>query len=620
MKKALITLVLAAAAALLAYGCEPGSSDSSNLQQCPGGCPFGQVCQGGLCINQGGGQDNPTQPSQPTGPQCSNPMQACGTRCVDLQSDRLNCGGCGNACGASSDCVFGQCTCVGTAKDCNGQRIDGCECQACDTADPSKCKTAPACDPTQAGSCSGTGMYCTNTVTGTLSCQTCPAGYSNCDGVGNCECSGSCNGNQCQSGNGGCDPSTTNSCGSNGAFCDTSSKACANCQAGYTNCDGQWGCECQGTCSGSQCIPSGGQNPGTPPPGNTGQCNTNQRNSCGDSQFYCDPATSTCQNCDTWFSSKRNCDGVGGCETSGTTCTNTVQCNPSQYMACGSVLWYCDPGTGTCQNCQNGTSNCDGTGVCETYGSCTGQGSIPPSGYCSDTTPFQCGGDQNYCDATTRSCRQCPYGYRNCNGVYTCEASGSCGSSSGGGNVGQTCSDAVAWTCGGDNYFCNKNTGRCEQCAYGTRNCNGLQICELSGTTCSGSSGGGTTGTGNYDIIAYSVQVSSKNSSGSDWDTLPWTSPPDPYIALKVGSSGWKSSNDQSDTTSATFNETLITNVNVTGQTLQIEVRDWDNVTYETMGSCSVYLSSSTLASGSAVVTYCGGSSVTRVEVRFRRR
>lgn len=115
------------------------------------------------------------------------------------------------------------------------------------------------------------------------------------------------------------------------------------------------------------------------------------------------------------------------------------------------------------------------------------------------------------------------------------------------------------------------------------------------------------------------MQVSSKSSSGSDWDTIPWTSPPDPYIALKLGGGSWKSSNDQSDTTMATFNETLLTNQNATGQTLYIEVRDWDNLTYETMGSCSVLLSSSTLASGSAVVTYCGGTQVPRVEVRFIR-
>lgn len=504
-RKTLTTIIFSAAVAALIGACEPGSSDQS--LQCPGGCPFGQLCQRGRCENPGGGQDNPSQPSQPSGPQCAAPMQACGNRCVDLQSDKLNCGGCGAACGASSDCVFGQCQCLGSAKDCNGQRIDGCECQACDSSDPSKCKTAPACDPTQAGSCAGDGMYCTNTVTGSLACQTCPAGYSNCDGVGNCECSGGCNGGQCAGGSGSCDPSKTNSCGASGAFCDTGSKACANCQAGYSNCDGQWGCECNGTCNGTQCV-SNNSNSNNQPPPSSAQCDTNQRNACGDSQFYCDPATSTCKNCDSWFSSKRNCDGVGGCETSGTTCQNT----------------------------------------------------LPSSGYCSDQ---------------------------------------------------------VAWTCGDDTYFCNKNTGGCERCAAYTRNCNGLQICEHPGTSCSGSSGGSTSG--NYDIVAYSVKVSSKNSSGSDWDTLPWVSPPDPYMRLTLGSSA-KSSSSHSDTTSATFDETLLSNVSALGKTLRIDVRDWDNVSYETMGSCSVYLSSSKLSSGSAVVTYCGGSSVPRVEVRFRRR
>lgn len=41
---------------------------------------------------------------------CRIPLAACSRRCVDVQTDRANCGSCGVRCGAGAECVGGTCT------------------------------------------------------------------------------------------------------------------------------------------------------------------------------------------------------------------------------------------------------------------------------------------------------------------------------------------------------------------------------------------------------------------------------------------------------------------------------------------------------------------------------
>jgi hypothetical protein len=41
---------------------------------------------------------------------CPRPLEECGGTCVDIQSDRLNCGSCQRPCGAGLACVGGACT------------------------------------------------------------------------------------------------------------------------------------------------------------------------------------------------------------------------------------------------------------------------------------------------------------------------------------------------------------------------------------------------------------------------------------------------------------------------------------------------------------------------------
>ena len=84
-------------------------------------------------------------------------------------------------------------------------------------------------------------------------------------------------------------------------------------------------------------------------------------------------ANNTCQMCP---SGTVNCDGYGGCETPGYTCSGNgagSACNASTPFSCGSN-GYCDY-TGRCQTCAAGMANCDGqsNNMCEAPASaCTG--------------------------------------------------------------------------------------------------------------------------------------------------------------------------------------------------------------------------------------------------------
>jgi hypothetical protein len=461
-------------------------------------CSAGTVCNyaQGVCVADPGQNPNPNPNPQPQG--CQPPLQRCGAQCVDLQSDPLNCGSCGQRCGVSAQCVLGRCQCVGNNKNCNQQWADGCECtQGCDTTNPTQCTSGGGnsnnkCDPARQGSCTaGPGVYC-DTSTGANDCKSCPAGFSNCDGTWGCECKGTCNGNQCNasgggSGSGQCDPARANSCGSDGAYCDSSTKQCAVCQPGFRNCDGMWNCEpCTGVCMGSTCNSGTGGGIGTGM-----RCATHQYNACGDSMYYCDPMSSTCKQCDNFLFPKRNCDGIGGCEVSGKSCSNTgTTCDPNVYNACGNHLWYCDQSTRTCRTCPSNTSNCDGVGFCEQPGTYCSPGT-GTGGYCNAYTPWSCGSSDRFCDTVSNTCQQCAYNMRNCDGVSTCETYGT---TCGGTGTGGSCDPNNSYACGGSTFqYCDPYTRTCKSCSSGARNCNklGNDYCENYSGSCSGGGTGG---------------------------------------------------------------------------------------------------------------------------------
>ena len=92
---------------------------------------------------------------QPDAAACLTGSTQCGATCVELASDQLNCGACGNVCGAGDRCTTGTCTpipfacptglttCGGTCRD---VAVDHDHCGACGTS----CTAAEFCE---AGTC-----------------------------------------------------------------------------------------------------------------------------------------------------------------------------------------------------------------------------------------------------------------------------------------------------------------------------------------------------------------------------------------------------------------------------------------------------------------------------------
>jgi hypothetical protein len=109
------------------------SQDSNNCGGCGRACPSGTACMSSLCTNGGqiGGCGNPGQ-TCPMGYVCdamicvtstcsdatasyacltpsSTTGVCCGSSCVDVSSDPMNCGGCSTPCAAGKTCQLGAC-------------------------------------------------------------------------------------------------------------------------------------------------------------------------------------------------------------------------------------------------------------------------------------------------------------------------------------------------------------------------------------------------------------------------------------------------------------------------------------------------------------------------------
>ena len=81
---------------------------------------------------------------------CTAPLTYCFGKCVDLQTSKQNCGGCGKTCTATQKCDTGACACVGQLTQCgllcvnlNGNPE---HCGACNNA-------CPAGQECQGGTC-----------------------------------------------------------------------------------------------------------------------------------------------------------------------------------------------------------------------------------------------------------------------------------------------------------------------------------------------------------------------------------------------------------------------------------------------------------------------------------
>jgi hypothetical protein len=169
---------------------------------------------------------------------CPGGLTACGTSCVHLGTDPLNCGSCANACASGSVCAAGTCavSCQAGSTNCTGQCIDtqtdNANCGTCGNA----CPSGTVCG---AGQCA-------------LSCQ---QGRTNCSGScvnldtdgANC---GAC-GNACAAGTVCSNGSCTLSCSAGATRCGDS---CVNLQTDDANCGACGGaCSVGSTCQGGKC-------------------------------------------------------------------------------------------------------------------------------------------------------------------------------------------------------------------------------------------------------------------------------------------------------------------------------------------------------------------------------
>jgi len=144
----------------------------------------------------------------------------------------------------------GDCACVSGWFDCNEDLGedggDGCECSGgCDGTD---CESSSgACSPDKSMDCEDSDHYCDGDT-----CEPCPEGKLNCDGVGECTCGGVCDGDACDEGTAPeCSAQVEMDCGDAKHSC-TGGK-CVRCPEGKLNCDGLAACTCDTVCEKGAC-------------------------------------------------------------------------------------------------------------------------------------------------------------------------------------------------------------------------------------------------------------------------------------------------------------------------------------------------------------------------------
>ncbi len=331
----------------------------------------------------------------------------CGDRCVDITSDALNCGGCGNACPASSTCQGGICvvaSCSGASSvlgcvEADGKTIGNCCNGAC--VDPSDFGV----DPASCGACGlgcAVGASCSNASCqgpdgGSGSCATdadCPAGQS-CSSVGTCaaaSCAAAASGLSCTlpqpssdgagicCGSGCVDPQWDDrNCGGCAIACPAGSQCLYGSCAPAVQCSSKnTGATCLvasgevGICCGNGCVDTNGD------PQNCGGCAT----SC--------PVGAACQGGSCFFPD----GGRAACTPPATGCPAGMLCGNGlcEPASCGGGNAFCFLGLqsyaglccgGSCVDTATDPANCGACGVTCQSGVCVppGYSNAPSSGH-----------------------------------------------------------------------------------------------------------------------------------------------------------------------------------------------------------------------------------------------
>lgn len=146
--------------------CVDTDTNRLNCGRCGEACDAARQCEAGAC-------------------RCTLPLVECDGVCVDTATDRRHCGGCGTPCAEDQRCEAGACRCAGGETSCGGRCVDtdtdprncgrcGVECTA-----PQVCNGAGAC----ATECSDGFVPCT-TAAGEPYCADVAVDPANCGGCG----------------------------------------------------------------------------------------------------------------------------------------------------------------------------------------------------------------------------------------------------------------------------------------------------------------------------------------------------------------------------------------------------------------------------------------------------
>ena len=112
--------------------CDNLQTSARNCGACGNACQPGNVCNQGTC-SAGCSEGLALCPGMGMG------MGGGGT-CVDLTSDKTNCGLCGTRCGTNETCTNSQCVCAAGYTACSGSCVDlqtsAIDCGSCNNACP----------------------------------------------------------------------------------------------------------------------------------------------------------------------------------------------------------------------------------------------------------------------------------------------------------------------------------------------------------------------------------------------------------------------------------------------------------------------------------------------------
>jgi hypothetical protein len=336
--------------------CANTSTDNANCGGCGLICDPGSTCNGSgkcVCASSAGGLETDCTIDDTSSVPCSGGdagTNDCGSpyACTDLQTDPLNCNGCGIHCGVTAGTV-GMPFCQG------GACVVGCG------GGTTACPADPPINPAA--------PYCANTDTNSANCgacgQICDPG-STCNGSGVCVCATNADGPEidCSSN----DTALSACSGPAGSDCG-SPYACTDTKSDPNNCNG-----CGNVCTGGACLDGACICPGNSPtpdfcpaPGpiatagsaTNGFCVNGQTNDsyCGNGCTNCTlTANPTCCGgaCKNTLTDSSNC---GGCGTTtpadicaaGSACSSGVCCPTADPTACGidSLVWQSSTSSGS---------------------------------------------------------------------------------------------------------------------------------------------------------------------------------------------------------------------------------------------------------------------------------